>query len=103
MAYLVPVVLALSGLILIFSLSKENKIFIVAGAYFLVLAGWLLADQLMPQMKVFDGGWGIGFRVVTGVVLVVLVVVFIKEYRKKGRDAEKPPAKKSQDKDDGLF
>ena len=94
MNVLFPAIIALAGLILIVSLSKENKVFILAGAYFLVLAGWLAADRIWPQVKVFDGPWGIGFRIVTAAVLVVLVVVFVREYRKKGQDV--PDSKQSK-------
>ena len=105
MGYLFPIVMLASGLILLFVLSKENKIFRLAGAYFVVLAAWAFADLQWPQAKVFGGAWGIAFRVVTGLVLVALVVVFVKEYRKKGRDAAKEPKEpeKPEDPGDGLF
>ena len=70
-----------AGLILIFSLSKENKVFYVAGGYFILLGGWLMADKLLPERELFAGAWGIAFKVITGVILVVLVAVFAKEYR----------------------
>ena len=65
-----------AGLILIFSLSKENKVFYVAGGYFILLGGWLMADKLLPERELFAGAWGIAFKVITGVILVVLVAVF---------------------------
>ena len=99
MAYMYGVAMLLAGLILIFSLSKENKIFYVAGGYFLLLGGWWIADALLPDMDLFAGGWGIAFKVLTAAVLVLLVVVFVKEFRKKGRDA----APKDPPKDDGGF
>ena len=103
MEFMFPIVILAAGLILIFSLSKENKVFILAGCYFLVLAGWLGADRLWPEVQVFGGAWGIAFRVVTAAVLAVLVVVFVREYRKKGKDdpEEKPKAEKKDD--TGLF
>lgn len=76
------------GLILIFSMSKENKIFLLAGGFFLVLGGWWLADALTPELNMFDGGWGIALKCVTGVALVILTVAFVREYRKKGRDVK---------------
>ena len=92
-----------AGLILIFSLSKENKVFILAGCYFLVLAGWLGADRLWPEVQVFGGAWGIAFRVVTAAVLAVLVVVFVREYRKKGKDDPEEKSKAEKKDDTGLF
>lgn len=84
MHYIYAVMMLAAGLILIFSLSKENKVFYVAGGYFLFLGGWWLADGLLPEADLFAGGWGIAFKVITALVLVVLVAVFVKEYRKKG-------------------
>ncbi len=88
MSFIYAIVMFIVGLILIFSLSKENKVFYVAGGYFLVLGIWWLIQGLMPETNPFAGGWGIAFRVITGVVLVLLVIVFVKEYRKKGRDVK---------------
>ncbi len=76
------------GLILIFSISKENKVFLLAGGFFLVLGGWWLADALLPAMKLFEGGWGIALKCITGAALVILTTAFVKEYRKKGREAQ---------------
>lgn len=81
------------GLILIFSMSKENKIFLFAGGFFLLLGGWWLADALLPEVNLFGGGWGIALRCVTGAALAVLAGAFYKEYRKKGRDAGDNPKK----------
>ena len=106
MNVLFPVIIAVAGLILIFSLSKENKVFILAGCYFLVLAGWLGADRLWPEVQVFGGAWGIAFRGVTAAVLAVLVVVFVREYRanrRKSREEAEPQKKESPEDQDGLF
>lgn len=76
------------GLILIFSMAKENKIFIFAGLIFLLLGGWWLADALLPDINLFEGSWGIALKCVTGAALVVLTVAFVREYRKKTREAK---------------
>lgn len=77
------------GLILIFSMSKENKIFLLAGGFFLLLGGWWLADALLPETDLFTGGWGIALKCITGGALAILAGAFVKEYRKKGRDVKK--------------
>ena len=87
MEFMFPIVILAAGLILIFSLSKENKVFFLAGGYFLVLGAWLLVDRIYPDAGAFAGGWGIAFRVLTAAVLVVLAVVFVKEYRKNRKSA----------------
>lgn len=77
------------GLILIFSMAKENKIFILAGAFFLVLGGWWLANALLPGTDLFSGGWGIALKCVTGAALLILTVAFVREYRKNTAGARK--------------
>lgn len=77
------------GLILIFSMARENKIFILAGAFFLVLGGWWLADALLPETDLFAGGWGIALKCITGAALVILTAAFVREYRKKGAGVKK--------------
>lgn len=89
MGYFYAILWFAVGLILIFSMSKENKIFLLAGGVFLVMGCWWLADALRPDLKMFEGGWGIGLKCVTGAALVILTAAFFKEYRKKGRGA--PP------------
>lgn len=76
------------GLILIFSMSKENKIFLLAGGFFLLLGGWWLADALLPETDLFAGGWGIALKCITGGALVILTAAFVREYRKKTREGK---------------
>lgn len=77
------------GLILIVSMAKENKIFILAGAFFLVLGGWWLANALLPEVDLFSGGWGIALKCVTGAALLILTVAFVREYRRRPAEAKK--------------
>lgn len=71
----------LVGLILIFRMGKENRVFYLAGAFFLVLGGWWLAD-IFTEQDLFAGTWGIVLRVITAVALILLCGVFWKTYRK---------------------
>ncbi len=84
------------GLILLFSMTKESKIFYFAGGFFLFLGAWWLANALLPEMKLFEGGWGIALRCVTGGALVVLAAAFVREYRQKKREASKGEEKKPE-------
>ena len=43
------------GLVLIFSISKENKVFYIAGGFFLLLGGWWLGTALLPVQDLFAG------------------------------------------------
>ncbi|MCF2652746.1 hypothetical protein [Anaeromassilibacillus senegalensis] len=76
MGYFYAAMWVIAGLVLIFRLSKENKIFYLAGAFFLVLGCWWLVDALRPEWLVFQGVPGIVLKALTGAVLVVLAVQF---------------------------
>ncbi len=70
----------LVGLILIFRLGKENKIFYLAGAFFLILGGWWGAN-IFTQEDLFSGVWGTVLRIITAIALVLLCLVFWKYYK----------------------
>lgn len=78
----------LVGLILIFALGKENKIFYFAGGFFLLLGGWWLADTLLPEQSLFAGAWGWGFRIVAGAALVIFFLCFLRERKKSMENSE---------------
>lgn len=82
------------GLILLFSMAKESKIFYLAGGFFLFLGGWWLADTMLPEVNLFEGGWGIALRCITGAALLVLAVAFFREYKRKKQEAEDNAKKK---------
>lgn len=93
MGYMYAAIWFIAGLVLVFRLAKENKIFYLAGAFFFVLGGWWLADAIQPAWQVFQGVPGIVLKVIAGVVLVILAVQFYRTTR-AGRKADK------QDKED---
>lgn len=80
----------LVGLILIFRMGRENKIFYFAGAFFLLLGGWWLLDALLA-VDMFAGAWGIGLRIITAAALLVLCLTFFQEKRANdAKNKEKP-------------
>ena len=82
------------GLILLFSMTKESRIFYFAGGFFLFLGAWWVADSIMPAVNLFEGGLGLALRCITGVALVVLAVQFVREYKRKKQEAEEQKNKK---------
>lgn len=74
------------GLILIFSISKENKIFYFAGGYFLFLGAWWLIDALNQNVNMFAGGYKIALGIVTFIALVVLMVYYIRYHIRRTKD-----------------
>ena len=88
MGYMYAAIWFIAGLVLVFRLAKENKIFYLAGAFFFVLGGWWLADAIQPAWQVFQGVPGIVLKVIAGGVLVILAVQFYRINR-AGRKADK--------------
>jgi len=74
------------ALILIFRMGKENRIFYVAGAFFILLGGWWLADAVLPA-NLFAGVWGWVLRGVTAAALVLMCLAFYKETKKDNEDS----------------
>ncbi|MBP3704321.1 MAG: hypothetical protein J6I98_02200 [Clostridia bacterium] len=97
MNYMYAAMFIIAGLILIFQLSKENKIFYLAGAYFVVMGAWWGVDAFKPDWSVFTGVPGIIFKVITGIVLVICAVMFFKlnaAERKKEKAKNKADSEK---------
>lgn len=97
MAYLYPVIWFAAGLIMIFRLRQENKIFIFAGIYFLFLGGWWLMNLLYPDYHMFSGTMGWVLRGVTAVALAVVGVAFYREKKRTEAMLEQDPQGHAQD------
>lgn len=93
MNYFYAILWFAAGLVQIFSISKENKVFYFSGAFFLLLGGWWLADALLPEVDLFSGVWGVAFRCVCGVALVALTAVFLLERKKMIKKSEEEKKK----------
>lgn len=76
------------GLILIFRMAKENRVFYAAGAFFMLLGLWQIAAKVFGwDPSAGAAGWV--QRAVTAALVVVLCLVYAKENR-KARE-KKPP------------
>lgn len=69
------------GLLLIFRMGRENKVFYFAGGVFFIMAGWWLAEAL-TDLKMFQGAWGIAFRVIMAATLLLTGYVYFKERKR---------------------
>lgn len=90
-AYLYPIIWFAAGLIMIFKLRQENKIFIFSGIYFIFLGAWWLVGVLHPEYKVFSGDLGWILRGLTAGALAVVGVAFYRETKRSAqlqKDAE---------------
>ena len=84
------------GLILIFSISKENKIFYFAGGFFLLL-GVVAGRRAAACSEAVRRGLGIALKCVTGVALVVLAVCFVQNYKKGRKQAAEDEASQKKE------
>jgi hypothetical protein len=84
MTYLYAAMWFLIGLILIFRMGRENRVFYGAGAFFLLLGGWWFADAVLP-VNLFEGVWIWILRGITAVALLLASLAFAREYRKDQR------------------
>ena len=85
MQYVYAVMWFVMAMMLIFKFSKENKIFYLAGALFLVFGFWWLFDALLPNVNLFAGMYGWIFKGIIAVVLVIIAIFYI-NYRKNNKE-----------------
>ena len=102
MAYLYPVIWFAAGVIMIFKLRQENKIFIFAGIYFLFLGGWWLTNILYPDYHMFSGNMGWILRGVTALALAVVGVAFYREKKRTEAMLENDKEEQSMPQDTEL-
>ena len=78
MGYFYAVMWLVAGLLLIFTVSKENKIFYFLGAYFLYMGAWWGVNEYLTEINLFDGVYGWVFRGISAVVLIITGVFYVK-------------------------
>lgn len=81
MPYVYAAMWVVVGLILIFRMSRENRVFYALGAFFLLLGGWWFASAALTANP-FTGVWGWVLRGFTAAALVLACVVYYKESKK---------------------
>lgn len=94
MDFVYAIMWLLAGAILIFRMGRENRVFYIAGGFFVFLGCWWLADALMPQLLLFEGIPGVILRVVTVVVLILLCRVMLQE-RQKSKESDRQKKQQS--------
>ncbi len=60
---------------------KESKFMFFLSAFFLYMAGWSIAGIVMPDVDMYSGMYGIIFRCIAAVVLVICIIAYIR-YRR---------------------
>lgn len=83
MDYVYGAVWLIIALLLIFKMSKENKIFYFLGGYFVFMGAWWIINPLVPSVNMFDGVPGWIFRGVSAVVIIIVAVFYYKTIYKQ--------------------
>lgn len=81
MQYLYAAIWFAIGLLLIFSIAREDRIFYLPGGYFIFMGLWRLLDTLL-KVSMFSGIPGIIFKVISGLMLAVLVIYLLRKRKK---------------------
>lgn len=81
MTYFYAVLWVLTGLILIFRMGGQNRVFYPVGAFFLLLGAWWAAGQY-TGLDLFSGAWGWALRAVTAAALALAVMAYVREIRR---------------------
>lgn len=78
------VLLVAMGILLMISFAKENKIFLLAGGFFIFFGVWRIADS-MTAVDLQAGPYGVALKVISTAVLIILLVAFGRRYRRESR------------------
>ncbi|QAT51152.1 hypothetical protein EQM14_15995 [Caproiciproducens sp. NJN-50] len=81
MGYFYAALWVLVGILLIFRMGSENRVFYPIGGFFLILGAWWAAGAY-TGLNLFTGAWGWALRAVTAAVLVLACVEFAREIKK---------------------
>lgn len=93
--YVYAAIFCLVGILLAVRMGKINKVFYFAAGIFEVMAAWWLFNSLYPDLNMFHGAWGLAFR---GLMLVTLVVTCYVFYKERRKTAESDDVKRLEDK-----
>ena len=82
--YLFSALWGVIGIYLIYAGKKVNKFCYFLSLLFFFMCGWYLANQLMPDIDLFQNTPGIIFRVVVGIFLVIGIVIYFTKVKGSG-------------------
>lgn len=81
MGYFYAALWVLVGVLLIFRMGSENRVFYPIGGFFLILGAWWAAGAYTGR-NLFIGAWGWALRGVTAAALVLACMEFAKEVKR---------------------
>lgn len=80
-AYFYAALWILVGLLLVFRMGGENRVFYPIGGFFLFLGVWWAAGEVTGR-NLFTGTWGWTLRAVTAAALILACAEFVREVKK---------------------
>ncbi len=83
MSFVYAAIFLLIGLFLLIKFTKEDKIFALLGAFFILLGIWWLVSAIFPILNLFVGILGNILRIVTVVVLGIAIYYYYNKFYKK--------------------
>lgn len=84
MGYLYAGLWALVAVFLLFYARKVSPLLYFLSGFFFFMSAWWLLNELLP-LNLFDGIYGIVFRVIVGAVLLALIGIYVFLKTKKGK------------------
>lgn len=81
MGYFYAVAMFLAGIFIIYFAVKENKLFCIVGAYFLLMGIYRLINELTPNIDLLSGTYLIVYRCVTAAVAVFAIILYFIHHR----------------------
>ncbi len=84
LGYVYTCLWAFIAIYLFFAAIKVNKILFLGAGLFTFMAVWWFVNQI-TEVNLFDGTYGIIFRVVVAVVLALFIIFYVIN-KKKGSD-----------------
>ena len=81
MGYFYAAAMFLAGIFIIYFAVKENKLFCIAGAYFLLMGIYRLINELTPNIDLLSGVYLIVYRCVTAAVAVFAIILYFIHHR----------------------
>ena len=76
MGYVYAAAMFLAGVFIIYFAVKENKLFCIIGAYFILMGIYRLINELTPSIDLLSGVYLIVYRCVTAAVAVLAIILY---------------------------
>ena len=88
MQYLYAGIWLLMGLVLMVYMGRKNKLYVFSGWIFLLMGIWWLLQAIFPHVPFFHGWMNWVVKIVLGLSLLLLCIIFFRERRSGGNGGQ---------------